>query len=60
MTEETVAEASAFMGALNQAWNVGDDEAVVIDHNGPEFRLKGGEGIVGDLRAWRGKRQRGT
>jgi hypothetical protein len=45
-----VAEAGAFRRALDQAGNVGDDEAAVgIDAHHAEIRMQGGEGIVGDL-----------
>ena len=38
------------MSAFDQAWNVGDDEAVVVDHHRAELGLEGGEGVIRDLR----------
>ena len=61
MAEETVAEAGSFMCARDQTWDVGDDEAVVVDHDRAELGLEGCEGIVGDLRLCarnRGKKRR--
>ena len=55
--QELRAEASAFVGALDQAGDVGDHEADFLvrvahrDH--AEIRLKSGEGIIGNLRTRR-------
>ena len=50
MAEEAVAEADAFMRALDQAGNVGEHEFAVVDRDDAELRVQRGEGIVGDLR----------
>src|SRR6476659_5698961 len=56
VSEETVAEAGAFVGALDQAWDVGQHEfpAIALDHT--ELRIERGERIVGDLRLGRAHR----
>ena len=50
MAEEAVAEADAFMGAFDQARNVGEHEFAAVDVNHAELRMQRGERIVGDLR----------
>ena len=49
VAEEAVAQLRAFMRALDQARNVGDGEAVVIDRHGAELGLERGERVIGDL-----------
>ena len=55
VAKELRAQAGAFVGAFDQAGDVGDDEADFIclfaDDHHAEIRLQGGEGIVGDFRA---------
>src|SRR6202044_987045 len=50
MAEEAVAEADAFMGAFDQARNIGENEfaAAAVDH--AELRMQRGERGIGDLR----------
>ena len=50
MAEEAVAEAGAFMRALDQAGNVGEHEFAALRVHDAELRMQRGEGIVGDLR----------
>src|SRR5579862_4342572 len=50
MTEEAVAEADAFMGAFDQAWNVGEHEFAAADVDHAELRMQCGERVIGDLR----------
>ena len=50
MAEKAVAEAEAFVGALDQAGNVGEHEVALVDPDHAEVGVDGGEGIVGDLR----------
>ncbi len=49
MAEEAVAEAGAFMRALDQAGNVGQHEFALVDRDDAELGMQRGEGIVGDL-----------
>ncbi len=55
VAKELDAEACAEMRALDEAGDVGDNEAFFIgrvaDGDDAELRLKGGEGVVGDFRA---------
>ena len=53
VAEEFVAEADAFMRALDQARQIGHDEFAVIDFEHAELRMQRGERIVGDLRLGR-------
>ncbi len=50
MAEEAIAQADAFMGALDQAGKIGQHELALVHMHDAELRLQGGEGIVGDLR----------
>ena len=50
MAEKPVAEAGAFMRALDQAGNVGEHEFAALRVHDAELRMQRGEGIVGDLR----------
>ena len=50
MAEEAVAEAVAFMRALDEAGNVGEDEIAPVDADDAEAGMEGGERIVGDFR----------
>ena len=50
MAEEAVAEAGAFMGALDQAGDVGEDEFLGGGQaDDAELGVQGGEGVVGDF-----------
>src|SRR5690606_3505554 len=49
MAEEAVAEARAFMRALDQAGDVGEHEFAAVDPDNAELRMERGEGVVGDL-----------
>src|SRR4051812_19833537 len=59
VSQELHAEAGAFMRTFDKAWDIGDDEAVVLgvadfaNGDDAEVRLKRGEGIIGDLRLGR-------
>ena len=50
MAEELEAEAVSFVGALDQAREVGHDVGVVANLDDAEHRLQCREGVVGDLR----------
>ena len=50
MAEETGAEAVALVGALDEARNIGEDEARSSDTHHAELRVQGGKGIIGNLR----------
>ncbi len=50
MAEEAVAEAVAFMRALDEAGNVGEDEIAPVDADDAKAGMEGGEGVVGDFR----------
>ena len=55
VAQELVAKAGALRRALDEAGNVGDDEAAVGVHaHHAEVGMQGGEGVVGDLRPCRG------
>ena len=49
--QEAVAEPGSFAGALDQAGDVGDDEAALADLRHAEVREERGEGVFGDARA---------
>ena len=49
MAEETVADAGAFGGALDQAGDVGEHELAALVADDAELRAERGEGIVADL-----------
>ena len=50
MTQETVAEAGSFCGALNHTGNIGNDEATVfIGSHHAQVGVKRREGVIGDL-----------
>ena len=52
MAEEAVAEAGAFMRALDQAGDVGEHEFLRVGQaDDAELRMQRGERVVGDLRA---------
>src|SRR4030095_16673416 len=54
VSEETIAETVSFVSALDQPWNVGNDEAAVVaqaDHT--QVRRERGEWVVGNLRTCR-------
>ena len=51
MAQEAVAQAGTGVGALDQAGQVGDDEAVMAHHHRAELGLERGEGVVADLGA---------
>ena len=53
MAEEAVAEAGAFMRALDQAGNIRQHEFAAVGIHDAELRMQRGEGIVGDLRLGR-------
>ena len=56
VTEELVAEALAFVGALDQAWNVRQYEAVVFPQlDDAQVGFEGGEGIVGQFGSYGGQ-----
>ena len=48
--EELVAEPGTLGRSLDQPGDVRDHELAVVELHGPEVRLDGGEGVVGDLR----------
>ena len=50
MAEEAVAEARAFVRALDQAGNVGEHEVDAADAHDAEVGVERGERIIGDLR----------
>ena len=51
MTEEADADAAAFVGALDDAGNVGHYERTVVPvADDAEIGLQGGEGVIGDFR----------
>ena len=50
MAEEAVAEARAFMRALDQPGNIREHEFAAVGIHDAELRMQRGEGIVGDLR----------
>src|SRR5690606_19686398 len=50
MAQEADPQSRAFGGALDQPRNVGEDELPVLGTDHPQIWMKGGEGIVGDLR----------
>jgi hypothetical protein len=50
MAEEPVADADAFMRALDQAGNVRQHEFARIDGGDSEIGMQRGEGVVGDFR----------
>ena len=50
MAEKSVAEAGAFMRALDQAGNIGEHEFAPLRVHDAKLRVQRGEGIVGDLR----------
>ena len=56
VAEETVAEAGAFVRALDQAGNVGEHERAPAAGDDAEIWMKGREGILGDLGLGRGNR----
>ena len=56
VAEEAVAEADAFMRALDQAGQVGEHEFALIDAHHAELRMQRGERVVGDLRLGRADR----
>src|SRR5215210_5933181 len=51
MAEETVADAGAFGGALDEARDVGDDELAALVADNAKLRPERREGIVADLGA---------
>ena len=57
MAEEARAEARTLTRALDQAWNVRQDELVIAARDDAELRLQGGERIIRDLRP-RGREMR--
>ena len=58
MTKEEVSEAGAFRSALNEAGNVGKDEALLGAHaHHAEVRMKRRKGIVRNLRTGIGNRR---
>ena len=51
MAQESDAQAFAFGGTFDDAWDVGHDEALVATiADNAEVRYQGGEGVVGNLR----------
>ena len=49
VAEETITNANPFVGAFNQAGNIGDDEATTIDPGHPKIGVQGCERIVCDF-----------
>jgi len=50
-SQELDSESVAFVGAFDEAGDVGHDQALVAPHLGyPEARVASGEGVVSDLR----------
>jgi hypothetical protein len=50
VTEESVSDSDALMGALDQAGNVGENEFARVDAHDAEIGVQRRERIVGDLR----------
>src|SRR5580704_5580724 len=50
MAKEAVAETDAFMGAFDQARNVGEHEFAATNVDHAELRMQRGERVIGDLR----------
>ena len=49
MAEEAVADAGAFMGALDQPGNIGQHKVALADRDDAKVGMERGEGIIGDL-----------
>ncbi len=56
MAEEMIAEAEAFMRALDQPRNIGEHEFAAVAGDDAELRMQRREGIIGDLRLGGGDR----
>src|SRR5690606_33473349 len=50
MTEEPVTNADAHVGTFDQSGDIGDDEFAAIDPRDAKIGMKGGKGIIRDLR----------
>ena len=51
VAQEVVTKTFAVGGALDQTWNVGDEEVLVVDGGDAELGSQGGKGVVGDFGA---------